>query len=247
MRSFRLNIEVIAAFVAVVLSGLGSQLFADENTTNGPQLVGSGSAATETRDVGEFDEISVSSAIKLDVTVGPAVAIAVTADDNILPHVKAEVMSNRLKLYVDESYSSKNGVRVQMSTPALRGLRGSGAAKITVTDASGERFRLGLSGASECKWKGEVDALVVKIDGGSHATISGAAGRLELNCSGAAKVDARELAVKSAKAALSGASTARVNVTDDLNVTASGASSLKYAGQPTVEQKMSGASRVSGE
>ncbi len=247
MRSNRLSFEVVTTMVAVVLGGLGSPSFADDNTTTGEKLVGSGNAATEAREVEEFTEISVSTAIKLDVTVGPAIAIAVTADDNILPHVKTEVVSGRLKLYVDTSCSSKLGVKIQLATPALRGLRGSGAAKITVADASGERFRLGLSGASQCRWKGGVDALVLKIDGGSQATVSGSAGRLDMNCSGASKVNAQELTAKTAKVVISGASTARVNASEDLDVNASGASTLKYAGQPKVEQNVSGASRVSGE
>jgi hypothetical protein len=219
----------------------------DATSSNAPPVVGSGNAAKEERKVTEFVEISVSSAIKLEVNVGPEVAIAVTSDDNVLPHVITEVIGDRLKIYVDQGYTSKLGVHVQMAAPELRGLRGSGAVKTSVTNASGERFRLGLSGSSECKWKGEVDALAMKLDGGSHAAVSGSAGRLEINCSGAAKVDARNLIAKSAKVALSGASTAHINVSDDLNVVASGASSLKYAGQPKVAQKVNGASRVSGE
>lgn len=223
-------------------------IVADEvNSSNGPPVVGSGSAATEERHVAEFTEISVSSAVKLDVNIGPAVAIAVTADDNLLPHVITEVTSDRLKIYVDQGYKSKLGVHVQMAAPELRGLRGSGAVKTTITNASGERFRLGLSGASKCKWKGEVDALAMKIDGGSEAALNGTAARLEMNGSGAAKVDAKELSVKSAKIALSGASSAQVNVSDELNVVASDASTLTYAGEPKVQQKVSGASRVSGK
>ncbi len=132
-------------FVAVlgVLNCASIVAWADGNTT-GPQLVGSGNAETESRDVEEFAEISVSSAIKLDVTIGPAISISVTADDNILPHVKTEVIGDRLKIYVDESYSSKLGVKVQLAAPALRGLRAQRAAKTSVTGASGERFRLGL-------------------------------------------------------------------------------------------------------
>ncbi|HEX4415252.1 MAG TPA: head GIN domain-containing protein [Lacipirellulaceae bacterium] len=219
----------------------------DDSSSSGPKLIGSGGAATAQREVEKFADISVSSAIKLDVNVGPEVEIAVTADDNILPHVITEVAGDRLKIYVDQNYKSKLGVKVNMSTPELRGLRGSGAVKTTVTNASGERFRLGLSGASECKWKGEVEALAMKLDGGSKANVSGSATRLDANCSGAAKLDARDLTAKSGKLVLSGASTARVNVSDVLNVTASGASSLKYAGQPTIEKTVSGASRVSAE
>ena len=240
VRSGRLFVAAIGLLNCASIVG-----WADENTT-GPQLVGSGNVETESRDVGEFAEISVSS-IKLGVTIGPEISISVTADDNILPHVKTEVISDRLKIYVDESYSSKLGVKVQLAAPTLRGLRASGAAKTTVTGAGGERFRLGLSGASGCKWQGEVDALAFKADGGSHATFNGTAGRLEMNCSGAAKFDARDLQVKTAKVQLSGASTARVNVSDDLNVEASGASSLQYSGQPTVKKSVSGASTTRGE
>jgi hypothetical protein len=240
-RSGRLFVAVIC-----VLNCASIAAWADGNTT-GPQLVGSGTAETESREVEEFAEISVSGAIKLDVTIGEATEIAVTADNNILPHVKTEVVSKRLKIYVDESYSSKLGVKVKMTALALRGLRASGACKTSVNNASGERFRLGLSGGSDCRWQGEVDALALKFDGGSHATFSGTAGRLEMNCSGASKADARDLQVKTAKAQLSGASTARVNVSDDLNVEASGASSLRYSGQPTVKKNVSGASTVRGE
>jgi hypothetical protein len=244
-----LGFSVLGALLVAwpMLNWAVSLALADDTAASGPQLAGSGSAATEMREVEEFAEVSVSSAIKLDVTIGPAVSISMTADDNILPHVKTEVISDRLKIYVDESYSSKLGVKVQLTAPALRGLRASGAAKTRVTGASGERFRLGLSGASGCKWQGEVDALAFKADGGSRAIFSGTAGRLEMNCSGATKVDARDLQVKTAKAQLSGASTARVNVSDELNVEASGASSLRYSGQPTVKQRVSGASTVRAE
>ena len=87
-----------------------------------PPVVGSDNAATEERTVDKFTEISISSAIKLDVNVGPAVAIAVTADDNVLPHVITEVTGDRLKIYVDQGYTSKLGVHVQMAAPELRGI-----------------------------------------------------------------------------------------------------------------------------
>lgn len=71
-------------------------------------LEGSGTAACETRDVEEFKEISAGGSTRVDVTVGPEMSIQVTADDNILPHVKTDVTRERLKIYVDQSYSSKS-------------------------------------------------------------------------------------------------------------------------------------------
>ena len=68
---------------------------------SGPSLRGSGVAKTETRAVGDFSEIEVANAIRLDATVGPATSLVLTTDDNILPHVKTVVSGERLRIYVD--------------------------------------------------------------------------------------------------------------------------------------------------
>ena len=78
------------------------------------------------RDVEEFKEISAGGSTRVDVTVGPEMSIQVTADDNILPHVRTDVSKERLKIYVDESYSSNVGVDVKITVPELRWIRGSG-------------------------------------------------------------------------------------------------------------------------
>ena len=97
------------------------------NITIGPSLRGSGVAKTESREVAQFSEIEVGSAIQLDVTVGEPTSLVVTADDNVLPSVRTEVVGDRLKIYLDTSLSTNIGVQVKASTPELKSLVGSGA------------------------------------------------------------------------------------------------------------------------
>ena len=212
-----------------------------------PSLRGSGVAKTETRTVGPFTEIDVGGGIQLEAAIGPATSLIVTADENILPHLKTDVAGDRLTIYVDASYSTNLGVDVKATTPSLRALHGSGASKTTLTGLSEEHFHLDLSGASTCQLSGDgvmIDATI----GASHASLAGTAKQLTINCSGASHVDAAGLTTEKVVADLSGASTARVRATDELAASASGASTLRYAGRPAkLEEQVSGASTVAPE
>ena len=202
-------------------------------------------AKTETRAAIAFSKIDVGSNIELNASVGPATSLMVTADDNILPHIQTSVVGDRLKIYVDVSYSTDLGVKVQATAPALRVLQGSGASKTTLTGVAGEQFQLDLSGASNCQLTSDADLIGLKVSGASHCTIAGVAKQLTIGCSGASQLNAAELKCDKIAAELSGASTAHVNATEELTVETSGASTLRYVGRPAkLHKKVSGASTV---
>jgi hypothetical protein len=229
--------------------GLLSVVLAGCDIAIAPSLRGSGIAKTETRSVGEFTEVEVGNAIELAVTVGPEQNdLVVTADDNLLPHVQTIVTGNRLKIYLDTSCSTNVGVEVTATAAALRSLVGSGASTTTISGITGERFDLELSGASGCELTGDTDLLDVTLSGASHSKIAGSAKQLTVECSGASRLDASELTAEIVSADVSGASTADVSATSELTAEASGASTLRYAGQPAkLDKRTSGASTVTAE
>ena len=88
----------------------------------------------------------------------------------------------------------------------------------------------------------------VKLSGASHSTFAGASKQLAIECSGASHINAARLTAKTVTADLSGASTAHVNATEELEAEASGASTLRYVGQPAkLDKEISGASTVAPE
>jgi hypothetical protein len=71
---------------------------------------------------------------------------------------------------------------------------------------------------------------------------------LELDASGASKINAENLKTVKVRADVSGASKAEVFVTDTLNADASGASKIIFSGEPkTVNKSASGASSISAK
>jgi len=106
-------------------------------------LRGSGVKKAETREVASFSEIEVGSAIQLDMTIGPANSLVVTSDENILPHVTTVVANDRLKVYVDTSYSTDLNVKVKVTTPMLRTLPGERRLKIDIDGRRGRPISIG--------------------------------------------------------------------------------------------------------
>ena len=198
-------------------------LLAGCNITIAPALRGSGVAKTESREVAKFSEIEVGSAIQLAVTVGEPTSLVVTADDNVLPLVRTEVVGDRLKIYLDTSLSTNIGVQVKASTPELSSLVGSGATKVNATGVTGEKFQIELHGASTGELSSNAEVMDVTLSGASRGELTGACNQLNVECSGASQIDAADYAADKVTAELSGASSAQLNVKEALAVEASGA------------------------
>ena len=180
--------------------------------------------------------------------VGEATSLVVTADDNVLPLVRTEVVGDRLKIYLDTSLSTNIGVQVKASTPELKSLVGSGATKVNATGVTGEKFQIELHGASTGELSSNADVMDVTLSGASRGVLTGDCNQLIVKCSGASQMNATDLTADTVTAELSGASSAQLNAKEELAVDASGASHLRYTGQPAkLTKQVSGASTVSGQ
>jgi hypothetical protein len=110
--------------------------------------------------------------------------------------------------------------------PQIESFDVSGASTGTLTNVKNETLSLDASGASK-----------IKIDG--------AAKELIVDLSGASRLDAENLKAENVTVDASGASSATVVALNDLNADASGASTIRYTGEPkNVKKNSSGASSV---
>ena len=190
-----------------------------------------------------FTEIDVSSAIQLDFKVGRTHNLEVIADDNLLSYVKTEVRGDRLAVYVDGSYSSNLGVKVQ-ATAHIKSLGWQCTSKVTLENITSENFQLKLSGASDCQLNIQADLVVMDLSG-KPCGDRRYAKRLTVNCSGASPRMRQVLPLPQLMRTLAGP-LAHVKATDQLEAKVSGASILRYAGNPAkLKKKTSGASSIS--
>lgn len=212
-----------------------------------PALEGSGTPATQDREVvGDPTEVVVSGTGDVVLVQGPAPAVRVTADDNIVPHLKVETHGKRLTFTTDTSASlkPKTPIRYRVTLPNLTAVTVSGAGSVTTEKFTCEKLAVKLSGAGKVDLRDlTCKTLALNLSGAGKATVAGAAEQVTVRLSGAGTIDATELRVGTADVQISGAGKASVWA-DVLKARVSGAGSVKYKGSPQLEQKVSGAGSV---
>jgi hypothetical protein len=207
----------------------------------------------EVRSVKGYHGIDISSAIDLYLSQGDQETVAVSAADiKWRDRIRTEVVNGILKIWLDNkgwAWSSGNKkMKAYVSFTMLDKLVASGASDVYVDGViTGKELYINLSGASDFKGAVKVSELKLDQSGASDAHITGTVeGLTTIMSSGASDVKGYELATASCNAHISGASDVRITVNKELNVHASGASSVYYKGDAVIrEMHSSGASSVS--
>jgi Putative auto-transporter adhesin, head GIN domain len=176
-------------------------------------LRGSGTGASETRDVPAFSGVTLAGAADVTVEVGSEQSVVAHADDNLLPLLTTEVENGMLVISQTEPVDAVTLPRVEITTTTLDTLRLSGAGDLTVEAADHERLDVSLTGAGTLRASGSVE-------------------RLDLMLTGAGDVELESLVAADVSAMLSGAGNIVVHATRSLDAHVSGVGTIAYAGDP---------------
>jgi hypothetical protein len=223
----------LIVFIIAIIAGLAlAKTFAFSLGLNLPsinlfsKIKGSGNIKTEKREVSDFSNVKAGGAITVEITAQKEFAVEVEADDNLLEYVKTEVKGDTLKIYSEGRISTRNPIRVRIAMPNIESFDVSGASSGSLTNVKNESLTIDASGASKIKVEGEAKVLNVDL-------------------SGASRLDAENLKAENVTVDASGASSATVVAINEINAEASGASNIRYIGEPkNVRKNPSGASSI---
>jgi hypothetical protein len=185
---------------------------------------GNGHIVTENRTVQEFSSVEAEGAFDIEWVPGSA-SCTIRTDENLLRHVETSMSGKKLRLEWHGQLRPTHGMKVMLSSSALSGARLTGAVRLAGTRLSGNGFYLEGTGAT-------------------RVTLDGTVNELMATMSGASKLDAESLQVKTAELSISGAGKAEVSPSEVLKVAISGAGKVTYSGNPTVEKHISGAGSI---
>lgn len=191
-------------------------------------VVGNGTVAHDVRQVGVSSGLEVSGPLEVSVRVGPAPSLSIDADSNLLPLIRSEVSGGSLRVWIEGSIRTNNGVKVVYTTPSLTQLQSSGSGRLTINDLNGE-------------------ALQVSKSGSGSATLTGRVATLDVRHSGSGQIDANGLRIGTARVSQSGSGRTSLGPLQgsDLNVTVSGSGSVQASGVATaVSARTSGSGSV---
>lgn len=189
------------------------------------QVQGSGKRETQKRQVASFTSISTEGAFHIEVTCQKELGLEVEGDDNVLPLVTAEVSNNVLRLSNSKGYSTKEPVKITISVPNLEGLSVTGAGRIDIKEMKNDSF--------------EIDS-----DGAPFIVVSGTTKLINIDTNGAGTIDTHNLRAARAVVESNGVSKIDLDVSDQLDVTVSGPSTVSYRGDPVVNKTVNGPGKV---
>ena len=201
----------------------------------GESVTGNGHVVEETRDIRNFKSLKVSSGIDVFITQGDNISLRLEADENLLEHIKTEVVDGQLKIFTDNNIRMAKSKKVYLKYEELESIHVSSAG-----DVKGENtlhtgnLKLRLSSAGDIKLEVVADEIDLQISSSGNATLTGKTGYLEAGLSSAGNLNAFDLQAAKADVSVSSAGNARIYVTDEARFKCSSAGDIVYKGDPKV-------------
>jgi hypothetical protein len=181
---------------------------------SGPGIEGSGSAASEVREVAPFTSVDLAGSNEVFIRAGTTQSVRVEADDNLLDLITTRVRAGELVIDNVGDFQTRSAMSVQITLPVLDAITLSGSGTVSLQGIETETLTVRLPGSGVVRAAGTVDRLRAELVG---------SGELLLDAVTAAR----------ATAALSGSGLIRLNASEALDATVSGSGTIVYGGDPS--------------
>jgi hypothetical protein len=193
----------------------------------------------------DFDQLEIGSGFHINVEEGDYFHVSAKGDRRNVNDLEVYKVGNTLRVEYDEQANRRHETYITIRMPFLSAVHFSGGSISVVKGFESDgTFDCYLSGGSIAQLNAGYRKVNLVLSGGSMLRMFGLGDELTANVSGASVLNAFDFPVRDAVISLSGASSGKVTVTDQLKVTATGASNLLYKGSPVVESSISGGSSV---
>lgn len=210
---------------------------------------GSGVVITETREVSNFDRVQLESIGELTIIQGKQESLTIEAESNIVRRIKTDVRGGSLTIGFSGGFLGDviptRPIRYELTMVDISGLKLSGAGRIYSASIVTRRLDLDVTGIGDVIIDSlETDDLDVELSGAGSIDLAGKTNDQEIDLSSVGIYSAGGLESARAQVSLSGAGTATLWVTEELNVDISGFGSVDYYGDPVVSLEISGLGRL---
>ena len=232
----------------LLFMGISLGLLIGCNDFSPTTIQNSGITSKQEVDFTNFSQIEINTGFELFLKQDGTEFISIVADENVLPHIEYFQNGDKITFRMKKgSRASRRSVKIFISAKDVSELSGSGGSSLVAESVLyRDKIKLSLSGGST--FTGEIniiDKMSISQSGGSISKISGNSVNLNANLSGGSKIIAPDYIVEYLDLNLSGGSSADLTVTDEISVSASGGSMLKYSGEGrVVKSSLSGGSSI---
>jgi hypothetical protein len=227
---------VILIFTSIVLSSCGLPVRLTD-------VRGSGNIVTESRMVAGFRTVEISGIGKLFIEQGEKESLEITAEDNLIKHLKSQVSGSRLQLGSEEfvNIHPTKDIVYKLTVKDLNQIEASGLGNIESKKLETENLTILISGGARVSIDDlQATTLSLEISGLGEVSADGKVQEQHIDISGAGSYNAPNLASQTASVVISGSGTAIIWVSDRLDLELSGLGRVHYYGSPVLNTEITG-------
>jgi Putative auto-transporter adhesin, head GIN domain len=213
------------------------------------RIVGNGNVITQKRSTPDYDQVSVSGSMDIELIAGKEGELIVTGEENILPYLKTEVVGEDLKIYFEnkKNYSHKKKLIITVPFDKISTVKSTGSGDIVGKSIiSGDTFTLHIAGSGDANIEVNTASLKTEITGSGDVSVKGKSTNVEAIISGSGDIKCNQVISENAVSRISGSGSISIYASKKINAKVSGSGDIKYYGKPEfVEKKVSGSGTIS--
>lgn len=192
-----------------------------------------------------FNDIEINGFVETEIIYSETRKILTSASD----HIDITATGNKINIDMkNRNFRGNNNPKFKLKiyTPELLSIETGGLTKTIVSGFNQNIMKVEVSGNSTLSLNNNnLQQLEAQIEGLSSLEGFSTINDASINLEGMSNVNGKKLIIQTLKIKADGASSAEVNVAKNIKGDLNGASNLSYTGQPLLDVKTSGASKVS--
>ena len=225
---------VLLSFPACVMVDDGFGGFGVDSGHGQHVVIGSGRLVVVTFGFRDFTRISLSHSFKATIRKSNSYSVKVEVDDNIEQYLTAHQSGSSIAIGLEDNSYKNITMNVTIETPDVSLIEGMGAASIRLDGFELDHdIQILATGASIINGNLTAREVSFNLTGSSTVALTGRADDLIVYGTGATQLSLFDFPVKNCKAIMTGGSVSNVSVSDNLEVSLTGGSVLRYKGNPT--------------
>ncbi len=212
----------------------------------GPSIKGNGNVTTSYRDVGDFEQLKVSTGLKVILKQTDRNQVIVEADENLHDVIQSEVRGDELRLYTDQRIKNATKMSIIVEFKDIDELHTNAGASVSSDGILQlKNLETKSSSGSSQDLKINLDHLEGKVSSGANMKLAGKAQSVNLKASSGAILKAGELTADACFADASSGANIHIKATKKFEGEASSGGNIFYSGNPeTVEISTSSGGNV---
>ncbi|MFK8057608.1 MAG: DUF2807 domain-containing protein [Saprospiraceae bacterium] len=192
-------------------------------------VVGSGPNVTQSLDIAAFDQLAIDGSFNVNITQGDSLSVIATGQANVIDVINTSVAGQQWSLAYTVNNVNSNALLIDIVVPTLSRIESDGSADVTLGAFTDQT------------------SFLIDMDGSGSYTVTAPWTDLEslnLSIDGSGEIDGFPFNAVDVNVDIDGSGEVDVTASEKLDIRIDGSGSVRYRGNPTITQTISGSGQV---